>query len=216
MCAQSKRKFTNRLKVLVGIAISSFLLFFMTVWLVLAGQTTRFDQQADLWLGDPTDKGIAFMYSVSFFGSSKFVLGCYLVLVAGLLIQRMKFAAMVTALSGITGYLTVALLKEALQRPRPSLPLVKPLTNFSLPSGHACSGFLLYALLGYFLWNSRLPGPVRIILIILLLLFSFFIGVTRIYLHLHYASDVVAGFFLAILFTCIAFAVMERKKIILE
>jgi undecaprenyl-diphosphatase len=128
----------------------------------------------------------------------------------------MKFAAMVTALSGITGYLTVALLKEALQRPRPALPLVKPLTNFSLPSGHACSSFLLYALLGYFLWDSRLPGAIRIILIILLLLFSFFIGVTRIYLQLHYASDVVAGFFLAIFFTCMAFVVMERKKIILE
>ena len=214
MAVETRRNYTRLLIIIPAIGLSALLLFIITVLLVLTGHATAFDHAVDGWLTDPGQKGIQFLHSVSFFGSSKFVIGCYVALVAGLLVRRENFAATVTALSGIMGWLSVGLLKRALHRTRPPMPLVEPLTNYSLPSGHACSGFLLYSLLAYFLWHSPIPRLAKIILVALLFLFSYFIGLTRIYLQLHHASDIIAGFFLAIFFSCVSIGIMERKKLI--
>jgi len=107
--------------------------------------------------------------------------------------------AIEVAAIGIGGFLINYFMKLFFHRPRPTDPLIGPLKNFSYPSGHATSGFIFYGLLVYLVWKINMPKPYKWLTASILILFSLLIGFSRIYLRVHYASDVVAGF-------CIGFA----------
>src|SRR5258705_4680015 len=107
--------------------------------------------------------------------------------------------AIEVAAIGIGGFLINYVMKLFFHMPRPADPLIGPLKNFSYPSGHATSGFIFYGLLVYLVWKTNISKPYKWLAASVLILFSLLIGFSRIYLRVHYASDVVAGF-------CIGFA----------
>lgn len=81
------------------------------------------------------------------------------------------------------------LLKTHFHRVRPSSALYfQP--GLSFPSGHAMIGLALYGCLAWILWRHRRHPAWAV----LLLAFAVGIGLTRVYLHVHYATDVAAGF----------------------
>jgi len=85
-------------------------------------------------------------------------------------------------------------LKNLFGRPRPENPLLRTVSGLSFPSGHALISVAFYGLLIYLLWHNISNKILRGFLIILLLILILMIGVSRIYLRVHYASDVLAGF----------------------
>jgi membrane-associated phospholipid phosphatase len=140
------------------------------------------------------------MKVITYFASKQFLIIAFILLALWCVVfKNDRRLAIETLLIGITGYVVNAALKETFQRVRPAEPLLDPLRNFSYPSGHASSGIIFYGLLVYLVWQSDIAKPVKYILSILLLAFALLIGFSRIYLGMHYASDVVAGF-------CIGFA----------
>ena len=92
----------------------------------------------------------------------------------------------------------VQVLKQAIARPRPSTVGDTVVAGFSFPSGHATVAFALFGSLYYWLWNH--PGILRIraTLAFILLALAFMVGFSRIYLGVHYPSDVTAGFCLGL------------------
>jgi len=90
-------------------------------------------------------------------------------------------------------------LKQFFHRHRPDLPLVKTLTNFSFPSGHALCSFIFCSVLIYLVDKGNLSLRWKWIFSVLLILLSIIIGISRIVLRYHYATDVLAGF-------CVGFA----------
>ncbi|MCB2377718.1 phosphatase PAP2 family protein [Hymenobacter sp. BT635] len=81
------------------------------------------------------------------------------------------------------------LFKTHFHRLRPDTALF-PQLGLSFPSGHAMIGMALYGCLGWLLWrHGRHP-----LWAVALLLWAILIGLTRIYLHVHYTTDVLAGF----------------------
>lgn len=86
------------------------------------------------------------------------------------------------------------LLKWIYQRPRPEyLPILFEST-YSFPSGHAMNSFIFYSLVGYFIIRNTKNKTVWFLTVILLSLLIFIIGLSRIYLGVHYPSDVLAGY----------------------
>jgi undecaprenyl-diphosphatase len=103
-------------------------------------------------------------------------------------------------------------MKLSFRRVRPPNPLIDPLHNFSFPSGHATSGFIFYGLLVYLIWKTNLPKPVKYLAGILLIGFALLIGFSRVYLRVHYFSDVLAGFCIGFAWLVLAIWLMEKFK----
>jgi undecaprenyl-diphosphatase len=85
-------------------------------------------------------------------------------------------------------------LKLLIARPRPPLPHLVHVMNFSFPSGHALISMVVYGLGAYSLsvWSyTRAYKPFFIVLWIILFTS---IGFSRMYLEVHYFSDVIAGY----------------------
>lgn len=107
------------------------------------------------------------------------------------------------------GYLLNHVLKIIYERERPPDPLIEPISNFSFPSGHATSGFIFYGLIAYFILKSDFAYLYKYVFAILLILFSLVIGFSRVYLRLHYFSDVIAGF-------CVGFSWLTLSTWVIE
>lgn len=86
------------------------------------------------------------------------------------------------------------LLKELVQRPRPEDINLVVETGFSFPSGHSMVAMAFFGLLVWLVWHYERDRTLRLACCAGFLVIILLIGISRIYLGVHYASDVLAGF----------------------
>lgn len=89
-------------------------------------------------------------------------------------------------------------LKFILQRPRPNEFRIINETGYSFPSGHSMISMAFYGYLIYLIYKYTKNKYLKWILVSMLSLLILMIGVSRIYLGVHYTSDVCAGFIISI------------------
>jgi membrane-associated phospholipid phosphatase len=138
------------------------------------------------------------------------IVGPAVLLGAGLLARTGHRARAVVLVAGAAGtWVSVWITKWAVDRPRPPAPLVHT-TGQSYPSGHAANAVAWLALaigLGTLLRTRRARRTAIAVGGAITLL----IGLTRVYLHAHYASDVIAGYALAVVVYSVAAIVVQRR-----
>lgn len=154
----------------------------------------------------------AFMKVVTYCASRWFLQVAYALLVLSYLIAKDWKRSIEIAVVGLGGFLVNYFMKLSFERTRPENPLMEPLQNFSYPSGHATSGFIFYGLLAYLVWKSGIANIYKYIIAIVLILFSILIGFSRVYLRLHYTSDVIAGFCIGFIWLIFCVWLMEYLK----
>lgn len=158
-----------------------------------------------------TPSVIVFFKNLTFLGSTYFLLSAYAILITYLFFIRRTTDAIDIAIIAVTSSLLLFGLKAYFARHRPPLPLFDALTNYSFPSGHALSGFIFYCVLIYLTWKSHWNKKWKYLLSVLLILLSVLIGISRIVLRYHYASDVLAGFSLG--FAWVLLSIWLQRKI---
>lgn len=155
---------------------------------------------------------LRFAKGITFFGSSYFFLPAYSLLVLYFLFRRRSAYALDIALVGVSSTLLLRLLKHLFRRQRPEHPVFDALTNYSFPSGHALSSFIFCSVLIYIVWNGKLQKIWKSLLSFLLLLFALCIGISRIVLRYHYASDVAAGFCIGIAWALLSLWLLKKIR----
>ena len=107
------------------------------------------------------------------------------------------------------------LLKNLIQRPRPEGYRLIQENGYSFPSGHSMVSMAFYGLIVYLIWKKVKNPKERYILCTICAILPILIGFSRIYLGVHYASDVLAGLLLSlsyiIIFTTIIKPYVEKN-----
>src|SRR5262249_8566991 len=126
---------------------------------------------------------------------STLVLVLVVVAVVGFLgIQRRYGVMALTVLTTTGGTLLSVVLKQAIHRGRPAVvPHLREVSTPSFPSGHALLAAVVYLTLGILLMQV-VPGRLAKLYCLLWAMFlTFLVGVSRVYLGVHYPTDVLAG-----------------------
>jgi membrane-associated phospholipid phosphatase len=131
--------------------------------------------------------------------------------------KNWKFIAqtvLVLALSTLTNIL----LKSMINRARPSHEHLVQVNTLSFPSGHSMSAMAFYGFLTYLAVVSKIPLALKIPVVVLLIITILSIGISRIYLGVHFPSDVAAGFIGGLIWVtfCIVvfniFSLLRKRK----
>ena len=102
------------------------------------------------------------------------------------------------------------LLKRILQRPRPTEYRIIEETGYSFPSGHSMISMAFYGYLIYLIYKYAKNKYIKWTSIILLSILICSIGISRIYLGVHYTSDVLGGFLISISYLIIYISAVKK------
>jgi len=151
-----------------------------------------------------------FMLFITFLGKHQFLIPANLILIFYfLLVKRQTWFSIRVITIAISSLVLMLLLKQLFQRKRPLSPLLKAAKGLSFPSGHAIMAVTFYGLLIYILQHTITTEWLKWFLIILVFVLIVLIGFSRIYLRVHYASDVAAGFIIGLLWLLLSLAVLK-------
>lgn len=197
-------------KILLTIAVLSILFL---VWVVVVHGSNSFDQKIfNLLAPHLTEGRTRLMLFITFLGNPVFLVPANLLLLLFFLIKKNKWAAISITLLSLGGLGIKLLLKQLFHRLRPDNSLIEGGVNgFSFPSGHALLSVAFY---GFLIWltahsisNKWLQRGVIILLVLIILAISF----SRIYLRVHYATDVIAGLCIGFVWLSFCFWFIDKK-----
>lgn len=123
-------------------------------------------------------------------------------------INNKKVSYYLCNLYGFSGIIAF-IMKELIARPRPTLALIKIPSSYSFPSGHTLCSICFYVSFGYLL-TYKCSKITRIITIFIFSVISLIIGFSRIYLGVHYFSDVIGGLIMSIPCLLISFSIINK------
>ena len=129
-----------------------------------------------------------------------------------LVIIKNKKIPLFIALNLIFSFITNEIAKNIFMRERPiGINLITE-TSYSYPSGHSMVGFAYYGFLIYLIHKYIKDKKVRNIFTIILIIAILLVGFSRIYLGVHYLTDVLGGFLLGTIFLTIYTGIIKLEK----
>lgn len=182
-----------------GLSISVLLL---AIFAKLSGdllyhQLRTFDRVVGEFIrGFATPSLTEFAIFVTNLGSAYVEIGLLFV-VGAFLLFRLKhtWETVLMAISLSGAWLLNTILKELFHRARPDIVHLVKAGGYSFPSGHAMVAASFYGVIGYLLWlNLRNRSKPSWYIVVFTFALIMAIGISRIYLGVHFASDVIAGY----------------------
>ncbi len=135
------------------------------------------------------------MQAFSFAGSHLIMVPAWLLLIFFYYLKHSnKWMAIKIPVIALSNLMLMFGLKFFFNRPRPLIPLLKEVPGLSFPSGHAFMSFIFYGFIIYLVYTEVKNKWQKVSVIFMLVVIIFGIGLSRVYLRVHYASDVIAGF----------------------
>jgi undecaprenyl-diphosphatase len=186
------------------------------VWVtrrVFVLKQTSFDHAIFEFLGTHvTERNNAIIKAFTFLGSHDFLIPANLTLIAYyLFIRKHKWYSIKVPAIALSSLALMFILKNLFNRPRPDIPLLYEARGLSFPSGHALMSITFYGLLIHIAYHNMKNKGLKWTFITLLILLILIIGFTRVYLRVHYTTDVLAGY--SIGFVWLVFAIWLLNRI---
>lgn len=194
-----------------GVAIT-YVLFLLTSiirTIDTSDTTSNLDNRvADILFFSRNTQLIEFFSSITVLGNwQTIIVLSLLILVYFWIFKKKKYILpfLVTIIGSEVANFTAKLI---FHRPRPSLAFYKE-SFFSFPSGHSTIAISFYGFIVYLIWRGTSNSKYRFSAIVLGILVALGIGISRIYLEVHFLSDVIAGYLLGFLWLGIGIAISE-------
>jgi membrane-associated phospholipid phosphatase len=179
----------------LAVALAAMIFF---AWLgeeVLEQNTREFDSRVREYVHQfATPQRTVWMRRASWMGSQLVLLGSVCIVIGLLLARRARLAALFgIAMAG--GQILDVALKASFHRLRPQ-PFfdIPPPHSYAFPSGHALMSFCFYSMMAWMVARWLEPRWQRVLLWCLAAVMIAMVGLSRIYLGVHYPSDVLAGY----------------------
>lgn len=178
------------------LSIITLILFILILQNVLGQRIYKFDET----IYDFIAKGISENVSqvakiITIIGSAYVIIP---ITIISIIYFRKKKESKYIAINLAIIFVCNQILKRIIARPRPNEFRIVEETGYSFPSGHSMVSMAFYGLFIYLIYKKIDNKYLKWTLITLLSILILLIGVSRIYLGVHYASDVCAGFLLSI------------------
>lgn len=208
----------SSLYVVAGFVLSAAMLYaFLSVaWNTFFKASTALFDDAFIWLvryyANPAlDKFMLFITDIGFGKGYAIIVG-FTFAVLAYKKRWHDISALGICLAG-AGLLSV-ILKNSFHRLRPDSFFLVQETSYSFPSGHAMASMCFYGMLAFFLMREVKSWPVRLLIATFAIILSLVIGISRIYLGVHYPTDVVAGYAVGFMWLtfCISLLLRQQKK----
>lgn len=178
------------------VSVISLIAFSLMAFLITADKIVDFDRQVIHFVQAYEAPFLTrVMKFFTFIGSTLAVVVICLLIIFFLFIvlhHRSELLLFITVVAGSP--ILNFILKEIFQRARPDLHRLIEIGGYSFPSGHAMNAFTVYGILTFLLWRHIFIRTGRILLIIFSVIMIAAIGVSRIYLGVHYPSDIIGGY----------------------
>ena len=186
---------------------------------VVDGDTQAFDERVLRALRDPQDPSmpigprwlrIAALDITSLGGAT--VIGLAVAAIVGfLLLQGMSRTALFVLIASAGGWLLNNGLKAVFARPRPDVvPHLHEVMSLSFPSGHAMTSAAVYLTLGAMLMRISERRLTKIYCMAIAMLATLLIGSSRVYLGVHYPTDVLAGWMIGMSWALLVWLIERR------
>jgi membrane-associated phospholipid phosphatase len=151
------------------------------------------------------------MMAITFLGKHQFLIPANLLLIAiFLLFGKHHWYAFRVLVMSLSSLFLMFILKHLFHRKRPQTPLLFQAKGKSFPSGHAMMSVTFYGLLLYMIWHLGIDPSFKITAAIIIIPLIITIGFSRVYLQVHYASDVLAGLIIGVCWFYISLHILNR------
>ncbi len=188
--------FTVELFLILALFVTCIIVFLFVASKVRGGGELKFDKAAFAFMDSiNTPLMTKFMIFMSFLGDAPFLSGAAISLIIYFMfIKKHRWYSVKVPVIAVGSISLNLVTKFFFHRDRPLIPHLVEASGLSFPSGHSMVSASFYGLLIYLSWvniqNRWLHHGLSALLTLTILL----IGASRIYLHVHYATDVMAGF----------------------
>jgi len=200
--------------VVMGAFFAALSVFVLVAKMIFLEKKEDFDFQVlEFVKQHVSDSTTGVMQVFSFFGSHNFLIPANILFSAYyLFIKKKTWNSIKIPVISLSSVMLMFILKQFFHRQRPLVPLLEEAKGMSFPSGHALMSFAFYGLIIYLVRQAVEKKFIRATYTVLLLLLIFFIGLSRIYLRVHYASDVIAGFSLGLVWLVLSLSIINRME----
>ncbi|MFC5272099.1 phosphatase PAP2 family protein [Adhaeribacter terreus] len=188
--------FTLELFLVLALFIASVIMFLFLASKIRGGGDVMFDQAAFDFMDRINSPALTdFMIFMSFLGDAPFITGAAISLIIYFLfIKKHRWYSVKVPVIAVGSISLNLITKFFFHRERPIIPHLVEASGLSFPSGHSMVSASFYGLLIYLSWHNIQKRALHYLLTGFFILTILLIGCSRVYLHVHYATDVIAGF----------------------
>ena len=204
-----KKYIKENKKDLIIIGITSLLFIILSI-LVMTEKTLTLDIQTHTHIINMRTNALTKILTIiTNFAGATFLLAFSVILI---IIKKNKKIPLFMLLNIITAFFINEIAKSIFERSRPiGINLIEE-TGLSYPSGHSMVGLSFYGLIIYFIYKSKKSKNIKITYITGLTILILLIGFSRIYLGVHYLTDIIGGFLLSIIYLTIYIKCIKLEK----
>ena len=201
-----------KLRTLLSIAIGSVVGFLMIGWFTMNGQLQSFDHHVIQYVQSFETPTLTMIFKTFSHIGSGYGVTLITVIVCCLFFFKEQRKSIVFAITIVITMLIKEGVKSIYERQRPTMHRLMEASGHSFPSGHTMMAVSLYTMIVYMVWHYVTKPMQRFILTVVACAIATTIALSRIYVGVHYPTDIIGGILCSTALLAIIFSINERLQ----